>query len=226
MITTVRDEVARDFYTADYYLATDGKRSYKVHQQLIDRRCADRVRKVKKSIKERRPVLEVGCGIENIASLEGIILLDFSDAVPGLLDNTFKEKFVFGTAYNLPFRDCSFEGVILIDVIEHLRAPEDAIREAHRVIKNNGVLYISTFNKSGIGVMIHGKGYMLEADKSHTWEPTIEDLNRITEDLHFSEVIFRTYSNMNSFPFIRKIINHELYIPFNLGSNIEMVAVK
>ncbi len=47
---------------------------------------------------------------------------------------------VFGDGQRLPFASGSFDSVVLLDVLEHLSAPSDAMAEAHRVLKPGGVL--------------------------------------------------------------------------------------
>lgn len=53
----------------------------------------------------------------------------------------------FLDAHNLPFENQSFEVVILFEAIYYLSDPERFIKEAYRVLKNDGVLIIGTVNK-------------------------------------------------------------------------------
>jgi SAM-dependent methyltransferase len=46
----------------------------------------------------------------------------------------------------LPFRSKSFDACSMIEVIEHLYFPEKAVKEAHRVLKQNGTLILATPN--------------------------------------------------------------------------------
>jgi len=50
-------------------------------------------------------------------------------------------------AQNLPFEDKSFDVVIFYEAIYYLAKPEKFVSEAHRVLKDNGVLLICTVNK-------------------------------------------------------------------------------
>jgi len=52
-----------------------------------------------------------------------------------------------GDGQQLNFAAATFDWVIFQDVLEHLRQPEKALAEAHRVLKPNGHLYISTPNR-------------------------------------------------------------------------------
>jgi len=56
---------------------------------------------------------------------------------------------VFKTDLNsdpLPFKDGFFDVVLMEEVIEHLTNPDNAIREAHRVLKAGGAFLLSTPN--------------------------------------------------------------------------------
>ncbi|MBS7618858.1 class I SAM-dependent methyltransferase [Candidatus Bathyarchaeota archaeon] len=48
----------------------------------------------------------------------------------------------------LPFADSFFEVCIMLNVIEHLENPDHALREAYRVLKNGGVLILTTPNSA------------------------------------------------------------------------------
>jgi len=50
---------------------------------------------------------------------------------------------LFGTAYDIPAEDESFDSAICTAVLEHLEEPELALRECFRVLKKNGVAIYS-----------------------------------------------------------------------------------
>ncbi len=71
--------------------------------------------------------LEVGSGFKRL----GTHFLNL-DIYP------FANVDVVGDVHRLPFRDAAFEGVWLIDVLEHLADPSDVVPELYRVVKPGG----------------------------------------------------------------------------------------
>ncbi len=84
-------------------------------------------------------MIDIGCGIkpykEMLSSyVEEHVGLDHSD--------TFHNKDnidLYGTAYDIPQGDESFDSAICNAVLEHLEEPEGALRECYRVLKKDGV---------------------------------------------------------------------------------------
>lgn len=89
-----------------------------------------------------RPVLEIGSGrgyLQDIA--QNYTGLDISPNVARF----YHKKFVLGSATALPFLDNSFDGVWSVWVFEHVPNPEQAFREARRVTRDNGVMFLLPF---------------------------------------------------------------------------------
>ena len=61
-----------------------------------------------------------------------------------------EQNCVNGTALKLPFINHSFDLIIIQDVIEHLSDIKSFYLEVKRVLKNNGLIYLSTPNKFSI----------------------------------------------------------------------------
>lgn len=92
---------------------------------------------------EERNVLDIGAGDGLITSLLNCVGVDDNEEAVKLA----KKKGVdvrLGTAYALPFDDGMFSAVFMGDVIEHLETPDKALSEARRVLRDGGVLYITT----------------------------------------------------------------------------------
>lgn len=55
-------------------------------------------------------------------------------------------NFVLCDAHFLPFRDGIFDTVFMCEIIKHLQNPAKALKQAYRVLKNKGLLKLTTPN--------------------------------------------------------------------------------
>lgn len=96
-----------------------------------------------------KKILDIGCGTgETITYLKTV----FKKASFVGIDNS-KEALKFtksrghnvkkGDALKLPFKDESFDAVLLLDVIEHIKNDAGVIKEAKRVLKPGGVIVLT-----------------------------------------------------------------------------------
>jgi len=99
-------------------------------------------------------ILEAGCGTGNVvipivaAGYRNIIGLDFSESAINKARIKFPEgKFIVGDIKSLPFEDDKFDFICSLGVIEHFNDPMPLLAEMKRVLKKNGVLYLTTPNK-------------------------------------------------------------------------------
>ena len=88
-------------------------------------------------------VLDIGCGEQKPRRYMN------PDAAYVGLDNyrTATEWYrtrpqIYSNARALPFREASFDWVLLLDVLEHLPAPNQSVGEAFRVLKSGGKLIV------------------------------------------------------------------------------------
>ena len=96
-------------------------------------------------------ILEIGCGYgafcetlaESGAKVDAVeIDKKKADWANNHFDKNENIKIRIVTDEILPYKNNSFDSVILFDVIEHVNKPEITIKEAHRVLKKNGILYV------------------------------------------------------------------------------------
>ena len=52
--------------------------------------------------------------------------------------------FVQGDVYRLPYKDGCFDAVVISEILEHLEKPQDALREAARILRPGGHIIVST----------------------------------------------------------------------------------
>jgi len=103
-----------------------------------------------------KDVLEVGCscgiGLGYLArNAKAIVGTDIDERNLKNASEYYKGRsnmlFYITDAHNLSLKDKTFDVVILYETIYYLRNPEQFIKEAHRVLRGHGVLFISSVNK-------------------------------------------------------------------------------
>ena len=142
-------EAARKYYAEAYQkpVAENQERSeYETEYLRVAKAAAEGFRieeKVTAFVKQfnlsDKQVLEIGSGrgyLQDVA--QNYTGLDISATVARF----YHKKFILGSATAMPFTDDSFDGVWSIWVFEHVPNPEQAFREARRVTRDNGVLFL------------------------------------------------------------------------------------
>ncbi len=114
---------------------------------------SDVIRRI--NLRKRSKILDVGCGNgRNLLPFKGHDLygLDFSREML-MFAKKFSDKhdlnikLVQGDARSLPFKSNTFDLILSIAVLHHLRNPLIALMEIHRVLKPGGTLVASVWNK-------------------------------------------------------------------------------
>jgi SAM-dependent methyltransferase len=111
------------------------------HNWLIERVNLETVRRHSSTC--HGDVLDVGCGEKPYEHL----LRPYVQSYTGLDHrNTLHDAKadVWGDATDLPFADGSFDTVVMFQTLEHLPEPAQALAEAFRVLRSDGVIFATT----------------------------------------------------------------------------------
>lgn len=103
-------------------------------------------------VEKGQKVLDIGCGdgllLNALAQKEVLVSgVDISEeGVKKCREKGFNALVVDISTENLPFQDGAFDAVIMLDVLEHLYAPEAFLQEAVRVSKKYIIIGVPNFN--------------------------------------------------------------------------------
>jgi len=105
-----------------------------------------------------KEVLEVACGpgigLGYLArKAKKVISSDYDWNIVRAAKRYYRQRveILQSDAHHLPFKDNSFDVVMLFEAIYYLNHPHKFLAESRRVLKNRGFLLISTVNKDWIG---------------------------------------------------------------------------
>tara|TARA_Y100000310_G_scaffold334203_1_gene413375 strand:- start:750 stop:1490 length:741 start_codon:yes stop_codon:yes gene_type:complete len=125
--------------------------------------------------KMRMKLIDVGCGDANILSqviesgLAGREEVTGVDPSPIRLERASDSvRVIKGFAERLPFKTGKIDVVLSSQVIEHLKDDKVLVSEAKRVLKKDGIFYVSSVVKKPYGIWIYWKkGYGFISDPTH-----------------------------------------------------------
>lgn len=155
-------------------------------------------------------ILDIACGegwgldrlIEKSSRLIGI---DYSSDALKHAKNNFKLKedifFMPMHACHVGFKNRTFDIVCALEILEHLREPKDMLREIHRILKDKGILILSTSNKAYWDKLSNRNPF-------HIKEYNFEELKLILEDsfeIESFQGVFSKYKRFEEHPFLLKI---------------------
>lgn len=138
-----------------------------------------------------KKVLDVGCGAGYGADLiaskaSEVIGMDICEEAIDYAKQQYKRenvKFCVGDATHLNFlKDKEFDVVVSFEVIEHITAYFQYLKEIRRVLKDNGILIISTPNKK-----YHSSGFEKPLNPFHITEFGLDDFENLLKK-HFGNV--------------------------------------
>lgn len=107
-------------------------------------------------------IMEAGAGFGRLAALykgyNHVILLDYSLSLlkeaQKLWGHDPRFIFVAASIYNLPFVDNLLDALVMIRVIHHLQAPEQALRELARILQGEKQFVLEYANKRNLKAMV------------------------------------------------------------------------
>lgn len=156
-------------------------------------------------------ILDMGCGtglllkeLEKFGICHGI---DISQKAVDFCKHRGIENVQISDAANIPYPNNTFDIALALDVIEHIKDDENALKEIYRVLKPQGVAIIAV----PAFMFLWG---ITDVISHHYRRYTLSELRKKIEDRRFS-IIRSSYFNTFLFPFIAlvRLAARQLHIP-------------
>jgi demethylmenaquinone methyltransferase/2-methoxy-6-polyprenyl-1,4-benzoquinol methylase len=90
-------------------------------------------------------LLDLGGGTGRVSQAWPCASVVICDPADGMVEQSRRKGLVVcqGVAERLPFADCAFDGILVVDAFHHFRAQQPAVREMLRVLRPSGRLLIA-----------------------------------------------------------------------------------
>ncbi len=132
----------------------------------FDDRYEKLTEEIKQLIKKDNKILDVGCGTGIIwkrFKKNNIYGVDYSQRNLSIAKQFLKP--IRADIHKLPFKNDTFDLVLISEVIEHIISPEQIVSEISRVVKDKGYLIISCPNTAAIqfrlSILLQGRSPLL-----------------------------------------------------------------
>lgn len=176
-------------------------------------------------------VLSIGCGhglneiyisdmCEDATSIKGIDLIEFKIKTMNQILKLFGMKNIIGIHANgmkMDFPDNSFDTVIIIESLSHADDQEKVLKEAARVLKKNGSIFVLDFN-NGANPRIWFRSW-----KQRHFEDTIENIvnpyhvKNFLGNYGIRNITIEPYRHFRSFDFLKRVLlSKKVKLPPNL----------
>jgi len=101
------------------------------------------IAKFAKGLNGCKKILDVGCGLKPYESLFFTHEYIGIDVESGYWSEVDKKTNTYFDGINIPFDNNSFDVVLCTEVLEHASDPDKLLKEIFRVLKDDGILYLT-----------------------------------------------------------------------------------
>lgn len=181
-------------------------------------------------------VLDIGCG-------DGLFLgmikekglsgfgIDFSEeGVKKCKEKGLDARVTDPTQGKLPFADSEFDSVTLLDILEHLYAPEELLHEAARLSKRNIIISVPNFSSfpARLQVLFGKVPENNKPNKGHVYWFNYENLTKMiaSEGLRIAELRVNTFfENVVALGFIMRFLANAFPSVFALSFIVKIEKI-
>lgn len=190
-------DMLRAFYSEEYFRAGGDDRGYESYadcEPFLTKTFRNRVARLHRHVPGGN-VLDIGCGygffLKCLDDRFKGIGLDISEHAVRVAREESGVEAGVGPLTRSAFPVDHFSLVTMWDVIEHLPDPRDTLDIVHGVLKDDGVLALTTGNVESVAARVSGKRWHLFTLPDHLWFFSRRTLTDLLEKVGFRVVEIR-----------------------------------
>jgi len=144
--------------------------------------------------------LDVGAGVGtlmHVAKKHGFMTygVEVSEWASAYARDERRLNMATGILENAAYPDAYFDVIVINHVLEHVTAPIKLLVEAHRILKDDGVLVVGVPNIGSIMARIMRERWLSLRPEEHIWHFTPNTLRRLMDKAAFHEIWFEARDN-------------------------------
>lgn len=155
-------------------------------------------------------LLDYGCGegfwLGRISPFIKVYGFDVSEYAIETTKRRIPNASVEPSMKKLSLRENFFHVITSFDVIEHVEDPENILSQFFHLLKNNGIVILSTPNPQSLGIKLRGNHWHGARDKTHINMKTIVEWKKIFRKANF-EILKSGTDLFWDVPYLRFIPN-------------------
>lgn len=177
---------ARSVYDREYFEGRKSNYWWTVgnYDNLRDAPHWEHIIRTIRDIKEKGRLLDIGCAYGFLVDMASPYFETCGIDVSSFAIKKSKEfcdsNVLIASATSLPFREDSFHIITVIDTLEHVPEPTECIREIHRILKRQGILFLQLPNP----LVWRSIGLFNLKDEGHSSEYWLEEWKKVLSKNH------------------------------------------
>jgi len=187
----------KEFYTEGYYTGEDGAGAYydyaKDKPNIVKnmRVILDRI----KNVKPHGTLLDVGCAYGYFVELaleNGFDAYGFDPSTHAIsqASHAIRTRVQCCSVSETRYKKATFDSISMLDIIEHLADPIADLKRLHRVLKEDGIVLISTGDANSQVAKILGRRWTFYIPPQHLFFFNRQTLTDLLEQSGFAPVAF------------------------------------
>ena len=193
-------EELESFYSGEYFQGEFGYKNYAALEAIKRRTFASRLERLEAECPARGRLLDVGCAngllvrtaLDRGWDAHGIDISRFATDEATRDHPELIGRVHVAVLENSGHAPESFDALVLSDMIEHVHDPIEATRQALKLLKPGGRLFVETPNLAGMMRRVMGAGWPMYRPPEHLVYFTPSSLKAMLEREGFTEIVRRS----------------------------------